>query len=90
MGLLLATALQAQTIEIDDDGFSVVEPSTPNGVVVDIDDDGFTRGEAVEAGDVAERRGTPGACTQLELSAGIRPAACGTMTRSEITAIQAD
>jgi hypothetical protein len=90
MGFLFATALQAQNVEIDDDGFSVVEPAAPNGVVVEMDDDGFTRGEAATSGDVAERRGTPGSCTQLERSAGIQEADCGTMTRAEITALQAD
>ncbi|MFO6465281.1 hypothetical protein ACK8OR_12875 [Jannaschia sp. KMU-145] len=86
----LALPAIADTIEIDDDRWFRVDTPASNGVVVDIDDDGWTRMDAPLAQSTRSQPREPGICTQLERSARIATAECGTMTPAQLTFIQGD
>lgn len=73
----------AQTIDIDDDGWSVVEESPSTGRAVDIDDDGWSYVDPPVT-QSSRQTSDPGTCTMLERSAGLAESECGTLSRSEV------
>lgn len=82
---VLAMPVVAQTVDIDDDGWTFVEAKAAPAMTVDIDDDGWT---AVSVPLVRSDRGaatTDGTCTTLERSAGLSGDACGTVSLSALT-----
>ncbi|SFJ74444.1 hypothetical protein [Jannaschia pohangensis] len=82
--LALTAPAMAQTMKIDDDGWSLNSPSESSGAPVSIDDDGWSLDDKSEVQGLNERVGTPGDCTALETSAGLAGEACGQMTRGEL------
>lgn len=88
--LILAATVgtaSADVLVIDDDRH-YWEPERPSvGYTVDIDDDGWTRVENVSAGNRGPV-GNSGTCTQMEMSAGVPEAVCGTLDLSEITRLK--
>lgn len=80
---LSISAVAADTMKIDDDGWSWVETQAQDGPLIDIDDDGWSY---VEPQPVRSGRtfGEPGSCTKLESSAGLSGDDCGVLSRSEV------
>lgn len=90
VALAFAVPAAAQSIVIDDDGWSRVAPPPALAMSVDIDDDGWSRVEMPAAGIVGNTYGTAGSCTPLERSAGLALGECGSLSLSELTALMAD
>ena len=73
----------AQTIDIDDDGWSVIEETPSTGRAIDIGDDGWSYVDP-PATQSSRRLSNPRTCTMLERSAGLAESLCGTLSRSEV------
>ena len=89
--LALTAPVLAQTIRLDDEGWSSVDPSPASSYTIDIEDDGWSRVDirtgASDRG-LADQRA--GVCSQLERSVRMRGDACGTVDRSGLATMIGD
>lgn len=91
LALVAVTALPAAAdrLVIDDDGHWMVPDTPSTGRRIDIDDDGW---RYLDDSAIRSNRNpsTPGVCTQLERSARVATADCGTMSMPDLVRRQAD
>ncbi|GIT92699.1 hypothetical protein JANAI62_30640 [Jannaschia pagri] len=86
----VALPVVAQTVKIEDDGWSLVEVKPAPTTTVDIDDDGWTRVSLPTIRSDRGAMGAPGTCTQLESSVGLSGDECGVMSLSEVAKMVGD
>lgn len=73
----------AQSVHIDDNGWSAIKEIPGPGRAIDIGDDGWSYVDP-PATQSSRRLSNPRTCTMLERSAGLAKSICGPLSRSEV------